>query len=130
MSQKFLVDSDILIDFFCGYEKAISFINDHAEQIVLSAVVVAELYAGVKGEREKSMLNQFVSLFPVLPLNQEIAVTGGLYKSTYGKSHGIGLMDGIIAATAQHAQAELKTLNMQHYPMVQGLKPAYRKKRA
>ena len=37
------------------------------------------------------------------------------------------LADAMIAATAQAERAELKTLNVKHYPMIKGLKPAYRK---
>lgn len=43
----------------------------------------------------------------------------------YGKSHGVGLADAIVAATAQIENAELKTLNTKHYPMLKGLQPAY-----
>ena len=35
--------------------------------------------------------------------------------------------DAIIAATAEAERADLKTLNVKHYPMIKGLKPAYRK---
>jgi predicted nucleic acid-binding protein len=39
----------------------------------------------------------------------------------------VGLADAVIAATAQAEKALLKTLNIRHYPMIKGLKPAYRK---
>ncbi|TFG89271.1 MAG: type II toxin-antitoxin system VapC family toxin, partial [Hyphomicrobiales bacterium] len=41
------------------------------------------------------------------------------------KSHGVGLADAIIAATADSENAELKTLNVKHYPMFKGLTPPY-----
>jgi hypothetical protein len=37
------------------------------------------------------------------------------------------LADAIIAATAEAENADLKTLNIKHYPMIKGLKPAYTK---
>jgi predicted nucleic acid-binding protein len=37
------------------------------------------------------------------------------------------LPDAILAALAQSERAELKTLNVKHYPMFGGLKPPYRK---
>jgi len=43
------------------------------------------------------------------------------------KSHGVGLADAILAATAEVENAELKTLNTKHYPMLKGLRPAYKK---
>jgi len=57
----------------------------------------------------------------------EIAKAGGLYKRDYGKSHGVGFADAILAATAEAENAELKTLNTKHYPMLKGLRPAYKK---
>ena len=89
--------------------------------------VVAELFAGAKGSAEEGSLEEFVSLFRVVPVNVEIAKAGGLYKSKFGKSHGVGLADAILAATAEAENAELKTLNTKHYPMLRGLAPAYEK---
>jgi IMP dehydrogenase/GMP reductase len=56
-----------------------------------------------------------------------LAREGGLHKRDYAKSHGVGLADAIIAATVTAEQAEFKTLNTRHYPMLKGLRPAYRK---
>ena len=122
-----LVDTDVLVDFLRGYNKAISFIDKFSSQIILSPIVVAELYAGVKGTIELTVLDNFISHFSVIPITSEIAKAGGLYKRDFGKSHGVGLADAILAATAEIEKAELKTLNVKHYPMIRGLTPAYRK---
>jgi len=127
MTGSFLLDTDILVDFFRGYGKAVIFVNVNSSRIILSSIVIAELYAGVKGESELTVLENFVSLFRILPVTSEIAKTGGLYKRDYGRSHGVGLADAIIAATCEAENVELKTLNIKHYPMINGLKPAYKK---
>jgi len=127
MAGSILLDTDVLVDFFRGHSKAVAFVNAHSARIILSSIVVAELYAGVKGEAEQAALENFVSLFRVVPVSAEIAKTGGLYKRDYGKSHGVGLADAILAATAEAENAELKTLNSKHYPMLKGLRPAYMK---
>ena len=127
MSKAILVDTDVLIDFLRGNDKAISFIDEFSPHIILSPIVIAELYAGVKGANELTILDNFVSLFRVIPIDFEIAQAGGLYKRDFGKSHGVGLADAILAATADKENAELKTLNVKHYPMIKGLKPAYKK---
>ncbi|MGW8159737.1 MAG: PIN domain-containing protein [Desulfoprunum sp.] len=129
MADSFLLDTDVLIDFLRGYDKAVDFVtaNANSHRIILSSIVVAELYAGVKGAGELSSLNNFISLFNVIPVTSEIARAGGLYKRDYAKSHGVGLADAIIAATCESENAALKTLNVKHYPMIKGLKPAYKK---
>ena len=122
-----LLDTDVLVDFLRGHGKAVAFVNARSARIILSSIVVAELYAGVRGDREQAALEDLVSLFRVVPVSGEIAKAGGLYKRDYGKSHGVGLADAILAATAEAENAELKTLNAKHYPMLKGLRPAYTK---
>lgn len=122
-----LVDTDVLVDFLRGHEKAVAFVNEFSSQIILSPIVIAELYAGVKGNAELTVLDNFISLFRVVPLTSEVAKIGGLHKRDFRKSHGVGLADAILAATANAEKAVLKTLNVKHYPMLSGLEPAYRK---
>ena len=127
MAKSLLLDTDVLVDFFQGFERAVAFVNAQSSRIILSSIVVAELYAGVKGDTEKAALDRFVSLFRVIPVGGEIARAAGLYKRDYGKSHGVGLADAALAATAEAENAELKTLNIKHYPMIKNLSPAYKK---
>lgn len=127
MMRPVLPDTDVLVDFLRGYGKAVAFVSTYSPRIILSSIVVAELYAGVRGDSEYAVLDGFVSLFRVVPVGPAIARAGGLYKRDYGKSHGVGLCDAILAATAEAENAELKTLNTKHYPMLKALHPAYGK---
>ncbi len=127
MAGAILLDTDVLVDFFRGHSKAVAFVNAQSNRIILSSIVVAELYAGVRRDNEQAALDNFVSLFRVVPVSADIARAGGLYKRDYGRSHGVGLADAIIAATAEAENAELKTLNIKHYPMLKGLRTAYTK---
>ena len=68
-----------------------------------------------------------MGLLRVVPVSSGIARLGGLYKRDYGKSHGVGPADAIVAATATMEDAELMTLNVKHYPMFSGIEAAYRK---
>ena len=127
MAKPILLDTDVLIDFFRGHGKAVAFVNTNSSRIILSAIVVAELYAGIKGETELTVIEKFISLFRVIPVTSEIAKIGGLFRRDYGRSHGLGLADAIIAATCEVEKVELKTLNIQHYPMINGLTSPYEK---
>lgn len=130
MSQSLLLDTDVLIDFLRGRDEAISFVSARSERIMMSSVSVAELYAGVRGGKEGTeqvALDDLLGLFRVVPVTVDIGRLGGLYKRDYGASHGVGLADAIIAATATLQDAPLETLNVKHYPMFGGLEPAYRK---
>lgn len=128
MKTPILLDTDILVDFLRGCSKAVVYIKTHYAQIILSTIVVGELYAGIRDDEELEKLDNLVSLFRLIPVTAELARSGGLYKRDYHKSHGVGLADAIISATADSQKAELKTLNIKHYPMLKGLKPPYTKK--
>lgn len=127
MERPVLPDTDVLVDFLRGHDPATAFVAAHAHRIILSVVVVAELYSGVKGEAEEEALDDLISLFRVVDITAGIARAGGLYRRDYGTSHGVGLADALLAATAEDEGAELATLNTRHYPMIKGLRPAYRK---
>ena len=82
---------------------------------------------GDRGDAEQNTLERFLSTFRTVHVTDEIARLAGLYKRDYGSSHGIGLADAVVAATATLENAELKTLNVRHYPMFNEIQPAYRK---
>jgi predicted nucleic acid-binding protein len=126
MNPKLLIDTDVLVDFLRGLPKAVKYIKAHSEEIIISAITVAELYAGVRDE-ELRQLDDFISIFDVIPVSHAIAKSGGLYKQQYHKSHGTGLADAIIAATSVIGDAELKTMNTKHFPMLKGLRAPYSK---
>ena len=127
MPKPVLIDTDVMIDFLRGHPKAVALVKKHSSQIILSSIVTAELYAGVRGDEQLDTLDNLVSLFRVIPVSPSLARAGGLNKRDYSKAHGVGLADAIVAATCEAENAELKTLNIKHYPMIKGLKPAYTK---
>jgi predicted nucleic acid-binding protein len=120
-----LLDTDIAIDYLRGVPVAVDFVQRHEQDIALSAVTVAELFAGVREGEETTELDAFIRLFPVIPVDLEIAKSAGLHRRDFGPSHGSGLADGMLAATADHHALELKTLNTRHYPMFDGLRSPY-----
>jgi predicted nucleic acid-binding protein len=124
--RKIAVDTDVMIDFFQGQKQAADFVLSNRPSILISAVVVVELCAGFRGGDERSKIEEFIARARVIPLTAQIAMMAGFYLRQYSKSHGIGIADAIVAATAEEQNAELKTLNVRHYPMFEALKPAYR----
>jgi predicted nucleic acid-binding protein len=119
MSQKkFLVDTNIIIDFLRGKGGAKEFISEEIDNIHISVVTVAELYAGVKGKSEEAQLGGFLGLFTIFDLNKDISISSGYLKNKYYKSHNAGLADCMIAATVLYGDYILVTNNFKHFPMV------------
>ena len=79
---------------------------------------MAELYAGVRKGEESRKLEVFIETFEVISLNKNIAKIGGLYRNQYKPSHGTGLADALIAATAKEIGALVITFNTKHFPML------------
>lgn len=67
---------------------------------------------------ERQQLDTFVEAFEVLSIPNAVAVVAGLWRRHYGRSHGTGLADALIAASADAMKATLVTLNRRHFPML------------
>jgi hypothetical protein len=92
-----------------------------ASGIYISAISVAELFAGVQST-QFSGLQEYLSAFTVLPVTEEIATLAGGYKATL---HKIGLKDLIIAATAQLHKLTLVTANKKDFKGITTFKGIY-----
>ena len=124
-STPLLFDTDVLIDYLRGRAEAVEYIDTLSVLLFVSVITVAELYAGVRDGAERTQLDAFVSAFGIISLDHDIAVTGGLYRRDYGKSHGTGLADALIAATGTTRALTLVTPNKKHFPMVTALVVPY-----
>ena len=122
-----LIDTDVIIDYLRDRPEAVTYLENLTEPLLISAVTVAELYAGVRDGAERIALDSFIQAFEIVTVEEEIAVKGGLYRRDYSKSHNTGLADALIAATAEVRSAELVTLNKMHYPMLSDVIVPYQK---
>jgi predicted nucleic acid-binding protein len=127
MAASYLLDTDVLIDYLRGHERAVRFLETAAGDLHVSSISVAELYAGVKGEEEDRSLQQFLSAFIIVPIDQAIARAAGLYRQLYRQSHGTSLADALIAASSEAQGATLVSLNRRHYPKLRRFKVPYRR---
>lgn len=120
-----ILDTCVIIDYFRKCPAAVGFLEGLGQVPCVSAMTVAELYGGFRGQHELSELEQFLELTPVLEVTAEIAVLGGYFRNQYAPSHGVGLVDAIIGATAQINGAKLITKNVKHFPMFPDLESPY-----
>jgi|SRR5665648_144222 len=127
MVKRFLIDTDVIIEYLRGREQAIRFVESLEGNLCVSAITVAELYSGVKGRDEETALELFLDAFDVVPLDQGLARLGGLCRPSYQPGYGTGLADAIVAMSAKSVGAVLVTFNKRHYPMVDDLLVPYRR---
>ena len=114
-----VIDTDVLIDYLRDQPQAVAWLEQRAElNLAISAVTLAELYVGVREGDERQRLDAFAAAFDVLQIDRPAAVQAGLWRRQYGRSHGTGLADAMIAASVQAAGGTLVTLNQRHFPML------------
>lgn len=118
-TQPCLIDTDVLIDYLRGYPDARSLFALLPDDCALSTVSVAELHAGVREGAERQALVTLLDTFELIDLSAAIAMQGGILRRDWGKSHGSGLNDALIAATALATKRVLLTLNDKHFPMME-----------
>jgi hypothetical protein len=127
MASGFLLDTDVLVDFLRATPEAVKFLEEVSERAFISSIAVGELFAGVREGRERETLEAFVRTFDVLPVDGAIARRGGLLRRDFGRSHGVGLPDALLAATAQVYDLQFVTLNRKHFPMLENITVPYQK---
>jgi predicted nucleic acid-binding protein len=119
VAERLLLDTDVLVEYLRGRPETIEYLEGLESDLFVSVVSVAELFSGVKGDEEERSLEQFLLAFTALPVTEGVARLGGLYRRDFRPSHGTGLADALIAATAEENRVNLVTFNRRHFPMVQ-----------
>lgn len=87
-----------------------------------------ELIVGARDKRELATIDNFLAMYPVVPLSESIGTRAYELLKRYAKSQGLHVFDSLIAATAIEGALTLVTLNRKHYQMIEGLRldvPAY-----
>jgi len=128
MPNQVLVDTDVLVDYLRDYPLAVDYLEGLATIPYVSVLTVAELFAGVREGKERKSLETLLETLQVVPLDEETAKLGGLWLRDYSKSHGVGLADALIAATAKLQGCTLVTLNTKHFPMLTTVLSLYQKR--
>ncbi len=82
-----LLDTCILIDYLRSKPEATLFLDQLNHVQFLSAMTVAELYAGVREGEERTALDEFIKTFQIVPLmmqlpNKAVCTNGSIVKVT------------------------------------------------
>jgi predicted nucleic acid-binding protein len=121
MAAPLLLDTDVLVEFLRGRPRAAEFFDSIEGPLLISAVSVAELFAGARGRKDEAALETFLGAFEIVPVDVAAAREAGKLRREFGKSHGTGLADAMIAASAHRREARLVSFNRRHFPFVEDL---------
>lgn len=116
-----LVDTDVLIDIQRGHPPALAWFAGLSELPAVPGFAVMELIQNARNGREvRQALRLVAPLRVVWPTEVDCARALSDF-TAYHLSHGLGLLDAMIAACALGLSATLYTFNAKHYRIIPGL---------
>ena len=125
---RYLVDTDWVIDYFHGVERAVRRLNELSpEGVGLSVIALAELYEGVlyssNPEGNEQAMRDFLEDVDVVGVDDGVCRT---FARERGRLRSAGTLiddfDLLIGSTALHHSLTLLTNNRRHFERVHGLR--------
>jgi predicted nucleic acid-binding protein len=106
-----VLDTTVLIDVLRGHRPAVDWLQSLAEVPACSELTRVEVIRGLR-HRERTAAEPLVRAIRWMPVDEEIARRAGALGRRWRRSHRLGTVDLVIAATAQELAATLGTSNV------------------
>ncbi|MFW6116712.1 MAG: PIN domain-containing protein [bacterium] len=122
MTAMILLDTDVMVDVLRRYEPAVTWLDSLGTALVgIPGLVAMELLQGCRDREEEHQVR--ASLRPYTLYWPSSMDCGRAFDdfSSYHLSHGLGILDALIAETAVGCDAQLATFNEKHYRVVEAL---------
>jgi predicted nucleic acid-binding protein len=118
-----LIDTDVLIWFHRGNEKALRLLDQEPE-INIATQTALEFMQAAPSKARQEALRSFMSAagISILPLSEAIGHRALVYIEQYSLAHGLRAGDALIAATAVESGQPLLTANDKHFRFIPSLK--------
>ncbi len=118
MTAVLVLDTDVLIDVQRGHPAALAWFAGLPDLPSVPGIVVMELIQGAKDAKQVREALRLTAPLPVVwptPADCQRALADF---TAFHLSHGLGLLDALIASVAVGLSAELCTFNDKHYRVV------------
>ena len=117
-----LVDSDVLIWHLRGLARATQRL-DRLPRLIISTVTYLEVLQGMRDRAEMLALQKSLNRRNTerLALTPAISERAAALMEVWTLSHGLGMGDALIAATAIEHGLPLLTANVKHFGLIEGL---------
>jgi predicted nucleic acid-binding protein len=119
-----VLDTDIVVDALRDFTLAIDYLEDIEQQggLRISRPTQMELIVGCRNNAELQRLERFLRRFTMLDLIESSGQSAVALLRQYRLSHGLLIIDALIAATALARGETLYTKNVRHFHMIPGLR--------
>jgi predicted nucleic acid-binding protein len=123
-----VVDTSVLIDHLRGDKRALNVLLsaiDREDELWSVSVVRTEVLVGARSGEEQAT-ERLLGQLRWLAVDNDLADAAGGMGRQFLRSHpGVDTVDYLLAAAVERLEARLLTLNVRHFPMLEGLSPAY-----
>lgn len=116
-----ILDTCILIEVLKGNSEIVHFLQNQDNDLYISSVSEMELYFGALNKKEIKTLGEFISLFKVLQIDEDISKKASVLVKIYAKSHSLNIPDSLIASTAIVKKMPLFTLNLKDFKYIKDI---------
>jgi len=119
-----IVDTDILIDFSRGIDKAKASIIEMESKyrLAISVITQLELMVGCENKQDFRSLKTFLKDFEIIPLNSTISSKAVELFEKFSLSHRVMIPDMLIASTAISLEVPLISKNQKDFRFIKELK--------
>ncbi len=122
-----LLDTSVVVDLWRRHPPALSWAEAHREFVIGIHVLVAiELVDGVRGSEELVHIDRLLVGYEVVYLTPSDCAWASEQHRRLRLSHGVGVIDALIASSAVRLDTPLYTLNLKHFqplPDVKAVRP-------
>lgn len=111
-----ICDTDVMIDILRGHQAALAWLATVSnEEIALPGIVMMELIQGCRTKSEQQRMQKALKEYLLLWPSKDACNLALKNFAAHYPSHGIGILDAIIAEIAVEASFPLHTFNQKHY---------------
>jgi len=115
-----ILDTTVLVDHLRNI-KSLD-LNKSPQEYTISAITAFELIQGSQNRHALTIVKKLNRSLHVLPLTPSISQTASNLLEQYSLSHGLLILNALIAATALTHHLTLVTANTKHFSYLPGLK--------
>jgi predicted nucleic acid-binding protein len=114
-----LLDTDVMVDLMRGHEPAISWLDSlGAEAVGIPGLVAMELIQGCRDRAEQQQVERALRAHALYWPTERDCIRALDSFVEYHLSHGIGVLDALVAETAVGLGLQLATFNERHYRII------------